>query len=192
VSADLFAGTICFLLNAAISFFHSGWNAGVMQYLFYNQEPMATGKGSEYHMDTTEPEIVIRKVRTWPEEEIEDLYREAGWWKEEWDASQIGSLIGGSFVFLVAIDTTSGTAVGMGRAISDGVSDAYLQDFVVHSAWRGRGIGSRMLRSLVEECQHAGIGWIGCIAEPGTESFYTSLGFERMEGHVPMLFGEMR
>jgi GNAT superfamily N-acetyltransferase len=163
-----------------------------MQYLFDNPEPMATGKGSENHMHASEPEIVIQKVRNWPEEEIVDLYREAGWWKEEWDASQIGRLIDGSFVFLVAIDTASGTAVGMGRAISDGVSDAYLQDFVVHSSWRGRGIGTRLLRSLVEECQRAGIGWIGCIAEPGTESFYTHLGFQRMEGHVPVLLGGIR
>lgn len=164
----------------------------MMQYLFDNPEPMATGKGSESHMDASEPEIVIQKVRNWPEEEIVALYREAGWWREEWDASQIDSLIGGSFVFLVAIDTASGTAVGMGRAISDGVSDAYLQDFVVHSSWRGRGIGTRILRSLVEECRCAGIGWIGCIAEPGTESFYTRLGFRRMEGHAAMLFGGVR
>ena len=70
-------------------------------------------------------------VRSWHEEQIVDLYRAAGWWKEEMDASKINDLIRGSFLFAVAIDISTGRAVGMGRVISDGIADAYIQDLVV-------------------------------------------------------------
>jgi ribosomal protein S18 acetylase RimI-like enzyme len=143
-------------------------------------------------MEAAPNHIPIQKVMAWPDGEIADLYREGGWWKAQWDPSAIGALIRGSFVFLVAVDPATGSAIGMGRAISDGVSDAYLQDVVVHSTWRGRGIGTRLLTSLIEECRTAGIGWIACIAEPETVAFYTHLGFRRMEGHVPMLLREER
>jgi aralkylamine N-acetyltransferase len=39
----------------------------------------------------------------------------------------------------------------------------------------------------VQKCRESGVLWIGLIAEPGTEPFYTPFGFSRMEGHVPLL-----
>ena len=72
-------------------------------------------------------------VRNWDTEEIRSLYREAGWWKEEWDPAHLSLLISGSLAFAVAVDHESGRAVAMGRVISDGSSDAYIQDMVVKS-----------------------------------------------------------
>jgi len=129
-------------------------------------------------------------VRSWQEEQIVDLYRSAGWWKEEMDASRINDLIRGSFIFAVAIDISTGRAVGMGRVISDGISDAYIQDLVVHGDWRSWGVGKMILTALLKECKFREIAWIGLIAEPGKEEFYRSLGFAPMPGHVPMLFHE--
>ena len=129
-------------------------------------------------------------VRSWQEEQIVDLYRSAGWWKEEMDASKINDLIRGSFLFAVAIDISTGRAVGMGRVISDGIADAYIQDLVVLGDWRSWGVGKMILNRLLEECKFRKITWIGLIAEPGKEEFYRSLGFAPMPGHVPMLFHE--
>ena len=80
--------------------------------------------------------IRVDLVSSWNEEQIVDLYRAAGWWKEEMDASRINDLIKGSFLFAVAIDISTGRAVGMGRVISDGIADAYIQDLVVLGDWR--------------------------------------------------------
>ncbi|MDT8357666.1 MAG: GNAT family N-acetyltransferase [Methanomicrobiaceae archaeon] len=135
-------------------------------------------------------EVEIRKVTQWDIQEIADLYREGTWWKEEWDPALLPRLIAGSFVFLVAVDPGSGKAVGMGRVISDGISDGYIQDLVIHSGWRGRGIGHAILRRLVSECRDARLSWVGCIAEPGTEEFYYQCGFEPMEGYRPLLHRE--
>lgn len=129
----------------------------------------------------------IRQVTEWDTAEIVALYREGGWWREEWDAAHIPALISNSFLFLVAIEKATGRAVGMGRVISDGVSDAYIQDVVVHRDFRGRGLGTRIISSLTGKCRKAGLVWIGCIAEPGTEGIYLTVGFEEMKGHTPMI-----
>lgn len=94
----------------------------------------------------------------------------------------------GSFAFVLAIDADTGEAVGMGRAISDGASDAYIQDVVVLPEFRGQGIGCRIVELLIGHLERAGIGWIAAVSTPNTEGFYESLGFRRMSGFVPMLY----
>jgi len=132
--------------------------------------------------------IEIRHVESWNVDEIADLYRAGGWWKEEWDPEGIRPLITGSLVFAVAIDDKTSRTVGMGRLISDGVSDGYIQDLVVHPQYRKCGVGSRLVSLLVAEGKARGLGWIGLIAEPGSEHFYRSLGFQPMQGHIPMIY----
>jgi aralkylamine N-acetyltransferase len=127
-------------------------------------------------------------VKNWDIEDIRSLYREAGWWQEEWDPAHIKPLITGSLAFAVAVDRETGCAVAMGRVISDGTSDAYIQDLVVSKKYRKTGIGRKILTTLVRYCQGCGISWIALIAEPGSEQFYTPSGFERMNGAVPMIF----
>ncbi len=126
-------------------------------------------------------------VQSWEVEQIVELYRAGGWWKEGMDKKRINDLIKGSFLFAVAIDITTGKAVGMGRVISDGVADAYIQDFVVLENWRKLGVGKLILETLLGECRSRKIAWIGLIAEPGKEDFYRALGFRPMPFHVPML-----
>jgi ribosomal protein S18 acetylase RimI-like enzyme len=106
----------------------------------------------------------------------------------EW-RSVIPRMIAGSYCFMVARDST-GRMVGMGRVLSDGVSDAYIQDVVVLKELRGYGVGRELVRRLVAYCSEHGIEWVGLIAEPGTEIFYQSLGFKRLEGFLPMLHGD--
>jgi ribosomal protein S18 acetylase RimI-like enzyme len=132
--------------------------------------------------------IALRIVSAWDADEIVALYRAGRWWQEEWTPDGIAPLIAGSFCFIVA--TEGEQAVGMGRAISDGCSDAYLQDIVVLPECRGRGIGDAILEALVSFCRERGLTWIGLVAQPGTAPFYERRGFAVMEGHVPMLLGE--
>jgi GNAT superfamily N-acetyltransferase len=133
--------------------------------------------------------VDVQVVTAWNPEEIVSLYRVAGWWQDgRDDPAQIGPLIRGSLVFIVAVDRRSGRAVGMGRAISDGVSDAYIQDLVVLPKYRGRGIGRAILRRILEACREHGIGWIALIAEGGSGEFYRRLGFGVEEGDLPMMY----
>jgi len=132
--------------------------------------------------------IEIKFVKQWPEKDIVNLYKAGGWWKEHYSPSGIKPLIDGSFVFAVAVDNKSGKAVGMGRVISDGVSDAYIQDLVVLPEYRKQGVGKQIVEALLDECLSKGLHWVGLIAEPGQDKFYTALGFKKMENHVPMKY----
>ncbi|WOF15733.1 GNAT family N-acetyltransferase [Methanoplanus sp. FWC-SCC4] len=134
--------------------------------------------------------IEILFVSEWPAEDIVELYRHGNWWEDEWDSEGIKPLISGSFIFAVAVLKDKRKAIGMGRVISDSVSDGYIQDLVVHRDFRGKGIGKKILNSLTEECKKRGLTWIGLIAEPDTEKFYKSEGFSVMKDHIPMLYGK--
>ncbi len=133
-------------------------------------------------------QIEIHLVDAWPEDEIVALYKAAGWWKDSYDKAGIPQLIAGSFAFVVAIDEKTGKAIGMGRVLSDGVSDAYIQDVVILAPHRGQNLGKKIVQTLIDFCVVKGIQWIGLIAEPGSSTFYTSIGFKPMELYIPMLY----
>jgi ribosomal protein S18 acetylase RimI-like enzyme len=135
--------------------------------------------------DSTVQNIEVRLVDAWDADEIVELYRAGGWWKEGADPAGISDIIRGSYLFAVAVDPATGSAIGMGRVLSDGVSDGYIQDLVVLKKYQRSGIG-RMIVSLLLKAQ--GLGWICLIAEPGSEGFYQPLGFQRMKGFIPLLY----
>jgi len=119
--------------------------------------------------------------------QITGLYREAGWWWEEGDHLDFAArLIAGSFCFYVA--EYNHTIVGIGRAISDGVSDAYIQDVTVARDLRGTGIGSALVQAIIASLGRHGIEWIGVIAEGGSHPFYEKLGLTAMVNATPMLY----
>ena len=119
--------------------------------------------------------------------QITELYRAAGWWWEEGEHLDFAKrLIKGSFCFYVA--ELDRNIVGIGRAISDGVSDAYIQDVTVKQTQRGQGIGSELIRSIITNLRKHGIDWIGLIAEHGSHPFYENLGMTSMLNATPMLY----
>ncbi|KUG15402.1 gcn5-related [hydrocarbon metagenome] len=134
------------------------------------------------------PEISVHIVREWEIAALVDLYRAGGWWLNDHDPTRLPELVRSSFAFAVAVEDATGRSVGMGRVISDGVSDAYIQDMVVIPEFRGRGAGRKIIRVLLAYCYERGVTWIGLIAEPGTEEFYTGIGFSRMKDHIPMRY----
>lgn len=118
--------------------------------------------------------------------QITALYRHEGWWsKEVDDPDQVKEIIAGSHLFMVA--RKSDEIVGMGRALSDRSSDAYIQDVTVKKEYRGRGIGTTIIRELIKHLRSDGIEWIGLIAERGSHGFYARLGFKEMPNSIPML-----
>jgi ribosomal protein S18 acetylase RimI-like enzyme len=134
----------------------------------------------------------VRELPTEAVADLYELYRAAGWWEEDPEAREaIPCMIRGSLCFLVA-RSEEARVVGMGRVISDGVSDAYIQDVAVRAEYRRRGIGSEIIGRLVKYCMERGISWVGLVAEPGTQDFYRRLGFREKPGFELMLLEEGR
>ncbi len=130
--------------------------------------------------------IDVRIVQSLATAPLIALYEDAGWWEPgQGDNEALASkIVEGSFAFAAAF--SGERLVGMARCISDGVSDAYIQDVTVHHDFRRQGIASLLVRALLDHLHQHRIGWIGLIAQPGSESLYQQLGFTRMIDHVPM------
>ena len=125
----------------------------------------------------------IKLIQSLSEHELlyaAELYRVADWVSDGEDCSFIKRAVAGSFLAAAAFEEEN--LVGMGRVLSDGVSDAYIQDVVVHPEFRGKGIGGKIVMFLVSELEARGVDWIALVGEPGTESFYSRLGFEAKKG----------
>lgn len=132
--------------------------------------------------------VNIKIITKAPAEELRQLYKEAGWWEDTYDTN---------FDFLNHIPENSACfagafyekrLIGMGRALSDCKSDAYIQDVTVLKAHRGQGIGKEIIKVLVAWLRGKGVDWIGLVAEPGTTSFYSEIGFEPLKGHIAMRY----
>lgn len=68
--------------------------------------------------------------------------------------------------------------VGAGRAISDGALRAAIYDLVVLPEYQGRGIGTKIMRYLLDRAE-AEI--VMLFANPGKEPFYDRFGFRKMK-----------
>lgn len=129
--------------------------------------------------------IVVRVITVFSEElckEAAVLFAGAGWIDKVEDGGFLRHALPGSCV--VAGAFADGRLVGIARALSDGFSDAYIQDVTTLKEFRGRGIGSKLVTCLVDTLKERGIDWIGLVGVPGTESFYTGLGFEAQKGYT--------
>ena len=113
------------------------------------------------------------------------IYRAHGWWNPADGPALLARLIRGSQCFAVA--ERGGSIVGMARAVSDGVSDAYIQDVAVLPAERGRGTGQLLVGAVLERLKRDGIGWVALIAQGNSEPFYRKLGFRTLKNAAPML-----
>lgn len=79
---------------------------------------------------------------------------------------------------VLAVTTVGDVVVGMARALSDGVSHAYVVDVWTATHWRRKGIGTAMVRDLLDRVpgQHVAL----LTDEPSP--FLVRLGFEPERG----------
>ncbi len=113
------------------------------------------------------------------------IYRAQGWWKPGDTPALLRRMIRGSHCFAVAI--SGGKVIGIGRAISDGTSDAYIQDMAVLERNRKNGVGGAILRALMRRLRADGIKWTALIAQDNSGYFYRKAGFRPLKGAQPML-----
>jgi len=125
--------------------------------------------------------------------QITALYRAESWWDGPDNPDHVAALVRGSHCFVLALLSpgAGGEIVGMGRAISDRASDAYIQDVTVKQGFRHQQIGTRIIQKIVERLTADGLRWIALVAERGSAPFYAGIGFSAMENSIPMKMREL-
>jgi GNAT superfamily N-acetyltransferase len=83
---------------------------------------------------------------------------------------------------VVGVYDQSGAMVGGARAISDGVSDAYLGDMFVVAQHRGRGLSIRLLRTMIDEGPGRDFRWM--LVTNDAHALYEKFGFAAPDGRV--------
>lgn len=133
-------------------------------------------------------QVTIRPITSASAEDLKALYKDAGWWDPSYELNPgfLKYIVKNSAVFAGAFYKKK--LIGMGRALSDLVSDAYIQDVTVLKDYREKGIGKIIIQTLVEELKKKGVDWIGLVAEPGTSAFYKELGFDVLKDHIPLKY----
>jgi GNAT superfamily N-acetyltransferase len=109
--------------------------------------------------------------------ELQTLLRQAHWAAQR-DLKSIEILLAANPVRVAVF--FHGELVGFGRAITDGLFRAHLDDIVVDNAHRGKGIGAGIVRSLIEQLSIVEAIYLN--TEPDMEGFYSKCGFDRFNG----------
>lgn len=80
--------------------------------------------------------------------------------------------------------------VGCGRVVGDGGMYFYVQDVIVLADYRGRGIGKRIMDSIVKyldfRAEHNA--FVGLMATDGAAGFYERFGFQRRPDGRPGMY----
>ena len=109
-------------------------------------------------------------------EQLAALFRSAGWGYRAADPGTLAAMVSGAKYVASAHDTENGDRlVGFARAISDGVTNAYVGSVAVLPEYRGRGIGTEVVRRLLEG--HDTVRFV-LHARKQVHPFYRKLGFD--------------
>lgn len=70
--------------------------------------------------------------------------------------------------------------VGYIDCVSNGVTDAYIQDLMVHPQWQGRGIGTELMQRMIGRLKASRIYMISVLYDAPLALFYRRFGFTQI------------
>ena len=75
--------------------------------------------------------------------------------------------------------------IGYIDCVSNGVTDAYIQDLMVHPDYQGKGVGTDLMNKMISHLKEKSIYMISVVFEESLKPFYNKFGF------YDMLCGQM-
>ena len=91
----------------------------------------------------------IREYKSFQLEEIVNLYKSVGWTNYLKQADVLETAYANSLCVLGAYDDDR--LVGIIRAVGDGQTIVFVQDIIVLPEYQGRGIGTKLLKAVVNK-----------------------------------------
>lgn len=114
-----------------------------------------------------------------------NLYQTTGWNDEgTYSEEQLFRAIRNSWHILCVYNDNQ-QLIGFARLLSDGVYQTFLCDLIIHPSCQHMGIGSEIVRRLIDHCRSQGMHWIQLSSTIGKQSFYERFGFKRRPDEGP-------
>ncbi len=126
-------------------------------------------RGVEYHNDLSRIRVedLVGFFRGWPDPPAPAVHRK---------------LLGASSHFFVAVAPGTSRVVGFVAALSDGVLSSYISHLEVLPEFRGRGIGSELVRRMLGILSD--LYMVDLVCDPDVQPFYERLGLRRLSAMV--------
>jgi ribosomal protein S18 acetylase RimI-like enzyme len=70
--------------------------------------------------------------------------------------------------------------IGYVDTVSNGVTDAYIQDLAVDPAYQGQGVGTELMNRIISKLKEKKIFWISVMYDEKLQDFYKRFGFFQM------------
>lgn len=140
--------------------------------------------GGELKKMGNEHVLLVERAPT--PDEYRALRADAGWSELSVDEMVLG--LDGA-LYSVCLETGN-EIVGCARVVGDGGMYFYVQDVIVRTEWRGRGLGARLMEAVMSylagACgQHA---FVGLMAARGVGGFYRRYGFRERPVDGPGMY----
>lgn len=101
-------------------------------------------------------------------------------WPKAPDSAKLLKILSSSAVIVLAIDDDAERVVGLVNAISDGSFMAFIPLFEVLPEYQGQGIGSELLRRMLEKLR--GFYGVDLVCDPEKAPFYERFGMQPLAG----------
>ena len=109
--------------------------------------------------------------------ELCDLRQAVGWNRME---KELANPTLQSYYHIAVYEDHNLKLVGFIDCVSNGVTDAYIQDLMVHPDFQGKGLGSQLMSKMIDYLKTAGIYIISVLYDEDLKPFYARLGFTNM------------
>ncbi len=120
----------------------------------------------------------IREYKSYNEAEILGLYASVGWTAYTDHPEVLRKGLAGSLVTLAAYE--GDVLCGLVRAVGDGHTIVFVQDLLVLPERQRQGIGTALLRAVLDRYSHVRQLLLMADATPEAATFYRSVGFREL------------
>lgn len=133
--------------------------------------------------------MTIRELTTFDLDTLLNLYYSVGWTNYTDKPEMLKKAYENSLLTLGAYDGDK--LVGVIRTVGDGFSIVFIQDILVFPEYQRRGIGTRLIREILE--RFSSVYQINLMTDntPKTVSFYQSVGFVKVDDMGGCAFTKM-
>lgn len=107
--------------------------------------------------------------------DLSDLRESVGWNRME---SEYSNPLMTSYYHIAVYE--DGKLVGYIDSVSNGVTDAYIQDLMVHPDYQGKGLGTELMNQMITYLKENRIYIISVVFEESLKPFYDRFGFSSM------------